>query len=164
MSTNNNQLEQKYRPSLSGLQIAVILDTFRSLPIKSAEHISIMRTLSPFLAKIECGAIVPSHTAQRDPAKVDLLSAIGASLDHSSSREVAMELRGYPTVDIPTITKEQWWHQCYEYYILHLTDPAGKPITPEQLHAAKEHMYLNDLMTAQEVSEFESLAPSTNNL
>jgi hypothetical protein len=154
----SSTLQQKYRPCLSALQIAVILDTFRSLPVKSAEHISVMQVLSPFIAKIQCGAITPAHTAQaRAQDKVDMLAAL-ASTPNVSSRELGYELGGYDTVEIPTISKEQWWAQCYEHYCAYLVDPVNNPITPEQLHAANEHRYLNDLMTAQEIQEFESLA------
>ena len=125
----------KYRPVLTARQIVHIVNLAKKeAPISNAS-LSVISTLSPFLYKIENGAIAPSHVPSDKP-KANSLESLGAGTEpHMSDQR----------------TKEERWEQAYNKY---KADPTS--CTATEILEAREHMYLNDLMSDAEVLEFEA--------
>ncbi len=129
----------KYRPALTTMQILTILDLARTAPI-TEDKMSVISTLAPILAKIQVGAIAPAyvtHQGKRSIAKTpeQLLEELGGSLQ-----------------DLPLdLSDPHYWAKCYDK---HCAFPAT--CTKEEVAAAQEHMYLNDLMSEEEIQKFEA--------
>lgn len=131
MSTITN----KYRPVLTAKQILHILKLAKTeQPAISAASFSLIASLAPFQAKIDNAGIIPAYTIQP-------IRPSNTSLE---------ELGGAISAGLPPYNKEDYWERCYTKY-------STNPVTCnlEELHAAKEHMYLNDLMSSAELEEFE---------
>jgi len=122
---------KKYRPVLSSTAIAHIVALAKSESPLTLQSIEVISTLSPFLAKIENEGIVAAYTVA--PPKPSIEESLGM---------VA------PT---PFLTKEEGWEYCYNKYLL---DPTLCSMV--EINAAREHMYLEGLMSKEEVAEFES--------
>ena len=131
---------KKYRPVLTAVQIAHILVLAKTETPLSHASISVITTLAPFLAKIENAGIQAAYTEA--PDKPSVADSLGFTLPLTEA-----ELD--PTAN--ATSKEEYWEQCYIAYI---KNPAY--LSLDQIQAAKEHMYLNDLMTAEEAKDFES--------
>jgi hypothetical protein len=138
----------KYRPVLTAAQITKILALAKLEQPISAESFSLISTLSPFAAKIANNGIQAAYSLA--PIKPSTLESLGGPSDH-------------PDFDITNVTgsintgglglgrsKELYWEQCHDKYG---SDPVA--CTLEEIQGAKEHMYLNDLMSPEEVVEFE---------
>ena len=131
---NPNNSRTKYRPVLTASQITHILTLCKQEQPISAESFNVISILAPFEAKIAARAVTPAYTTAAR-SKANSLEALGGAA---------------PTPE-PEITKEQYWEQCYNKYRHY---PAS--CTVEEIHAAQEHMYLHDLMSAEETAEFEA--------
>ena len=70
---------QKYRPSLTASQIVYIIKLAEKELPRSQEAASILRSLVPFISKIEHGAIEVSYTATPRPDILDTLGAYSLS-------------------------------------------------------------------------------------
>lgn len=146
----------KYRPQLTASQIthAVQLAKLDLGCITSTTHeasLDLLATLSPFKAKIDNLAITPSYTPA--PPKPSVTDSLGMDSGHQSPVTTPAD-----ALSLVGLTKEQLWEQCYQAY---LTNPAN--CTAEQIIMAKEHMYLNDLMTPEEEEAYEqSLSEQAN--
>lgn len=127
---------QKYRPvfSASLLQHIEVLARTDYMKNNSAKSLAIVGIVSPFLAKIEAGAINPAYT---ESGKTSLLESLGAPAPENSK---------------PEQSKEKYWKACYEKVI---ADPLSATIV--EINAANEHRYLNGLMSIEEVQEFEEM-------
>lgn len=121
---------QKYRPSLSSSQIAYIIHLAeRELP-RSQDATSILRSLKPFLVKIDCGGVEVSYTAAARPALLDQLGAYSTS-------ELA-------------VSKTAYNEGCYVKM-----KESSSSLSEHELECALEHKYLNDLMSGDEERQYE---------
>lgn len=130
--------QQKFRPVLTADQISKILELAKTeLPL-SVDAISLIATLSPFQAKILNQGITPAYTLAPARVKANSLESLGAAsaaVDHNPN-------------------KEEYWALCYE----RLQEYGAEHLSLNEIQAAREHMYLNDLMSADEMVEFERAA------
>lgn len=130
----------KYRPSLTASQLTYILQLAKNdyAQLASQQALDLISILHPFLAKIEVGAVAVSHTAT--PIKRD---SFETAITYNKS------VSNYPA---EFTSKEEYWGHCYDLYA-----NATPNLTIAELQAAKEHMYLNDMMTEEEIAEYEKL-------
>lgn len=126
--------QAKYRPSLTAVQIAKIVSLCKQETPMSLESMTIVGTLAPFQAKIENAGIQPAYTTS-PPETVEAKLGMTAP---------ATDYNGFES-------KEAYWLDCYVHYC---DEPTH--CTLEVIKAAKEHMYINDLMSPEEIAEFES--------
>lgn len=128
---------KRYRPSLTVSEIEHAILLAKSNP--SDASYSLLSRLVPFLAKITVGSI----SAAYDPAT-------GSAGSASQSLTLEQQL-GIPTLSVAGVaSKEEYWKDCYQKY-----EANPDLCTIAETAAAKEHMYLNDLMTMEEEFEFE---------
>lgn len=130
----------KYRPSLTASQIRHILAL--SKLNMSQESIGIIKTLAPFEAKIANNAIDPSFT-----------TIPSLSIEDSLGMASPLSPQGHQpttTTTTPTIDKVAYNLKCYEKSINDMTKMSLSDIA-----CAKEHMYVNDLMTSVEEEAYE---------
>jgi len=131
----------KYRPSLTASQIRHIL-CLAKLDM-SQESISIIKTLAPFEAKIANNAIDPSFTTTPNLSVEDSLGMDSPLSPHTSDNP-----RDKVTYNL----------SCYLRY-KNITDTVGATyvtMSLSEIQAAKEHMYVNDLMSETEEAEYEA--------
>ena len=133
--------KQKYRPVLTAGQIEHILYLAKSESPMTQAAMTIIATLSPFQAKIENAGIAAAYTMQDPKPKVNSLESLGGL---ASSKVLTTEPDACET-------KEEFWELCYEKY---MANPAICSL--DVIKGAQEHKYLNDLMTAEELSDFEA--------
>ncbi len=139
MSNTPNTPTKKYRPVLSGCSIDHIVALCkRETPI-SSESIEVLGVLAPFQAKIGANAIAEAYSTT---PKLSLAEKLGLGIANPASTKV---------LAIPTVSKEEYWAQCYKVWA---DDPAKLSLS--EIQAAQEHMYINDLMSAEELIAFES--------
>lgn len=126
----------KYRPVLTAAQIQHILELAKTeAPCISALSMSLISSLSPFQAKIANAGIQAAYTTAPVKPKANSLESLGAAssmVDHD-------------------LNKEEYWALCYK----RLEEYGAKHLSLQEITAAKEHMYLNDLMSPEELAEFE---------
>jgi len=138
--TSSSPQQHKYRPSLTALQIAHIVKLAEEDIARtgdSYDSLSIIRSLSPLLVKINTGAIKSSYVSTPMPSIFDKLGEAPTSTPPTPSPSASM-------------SKKEYNHKCYIKYHAHMNT-----CTPEEINAAKEHAYINDLMTASEEQEYE---------
>lgn len=146
------QPQGKYRPQLTANQIthAVLLAKLDLACITSTTHelsLDLLATLSPFKAKIDNMAITPSYTPA--PAKPSMASGLGMASSSPTAKPVNSTANTAHTTE--GMTKEQQWEHSYNTLS---SNPAN--CTAEQVLQAKEHMYLNDLMSPEEEEAYEA--------
>jgi hypothetical protein len=134
--------QQKFRPVLTAVQINKILELAKLEQPLSLDAISLIATLSPFQAKILNQGITPAYTLAPAKAKVNSLESLGGTYNASNPHHID-----------DSMSKKTYWEMCYIEYT---SAPAS--CTLDQIQAAREHMYLNDLMSADEMVEFEQAA------
>ena len=123
---------KKYRPVLSACMIDHIVSLAKTESPISSESITLLGILAPFQAKIQNEGITPAYVTV--PTK---------SLEESLGLEV-------PVTHPLGMAKEAYWESCYNSYKL---NPASCSL--QEIQAAREHMYLEGLMSEEEVVEFE---------
>ena len=143
--------QAKFRPSLTAEQIQWLIEHCKQAAGDDHVALELLITLAPFKAKIDAGGIKPAYIAQ---PKQTLLQQLG---DTTSPSYV---LRG-----VAYETKEAYWEACYTYWLKlqtpDFTDGVGVASLADAKAieaGAKEHRYLNGLMTDLEVAEFEQQA------
>lgn len=126
----------KHRPVLTAAQISHIVLLCKLEDPLTEMSMSIISYLAPFLSKIENSGVSPAY---------DL---VGRKPAHNSLAGL-----GVPTGEnlLDGMSKEEIWAKSYAKYEL---DRAACSLA--EIQAAREHMYLNDLMTELEVLEFEA--------
>lgn len=124
----------KYRPVLTATQIEHILALAKSESPISQDSMSLISTLSPFQAKIQNAGIAAAYTVSNKP-KANSLEALGGVSSTSS---------------ISSSSKEEYWEMCY---LKLQSNPTTCSL--EEIKAANEHKYLNELMTPEEIKKFE---------
>tara|TARA_R110000851_G_scaffold39244_2_gene99949 strand:- start:119 stop:616 length:498 start_codon:yes stop_codon:yes gene_type:complete len=134
----------KYRPVLTATQIEFILTMAKLEHPISELSFSIIRTLAPFQAKIQNNSITPAYSTAVGTTKDNLMDSLGGtesleSLDSSS-----------PYNPSSPYNKQAYWEACYKKFT---SDPIHCSLA--EIEAAQEHAYINDLMTAAEIVDFE---------
>ena len=137
----------KYRPVLTATQIAHMLALCKREQPLSNESLSLISTLSPFMAKIENAGIVPAYTIKGTATK-SLLDRLGGGSSEPCSNQPA---QGTDAAHRDGVLKEVYWEQSYQAY---KADPASCSLA--QIEAAREWMYLHELFSPTEKEEFEA--------
>ena len=140
MAHHNHDTTSKYRPSLTASQIAHIISMCHSENPISPESVSVIAKLTPFLAKIEVGALAPAYTHAHSPSK--------PRNPEGYTYETTYNFRG---VNYPD--KESYWAACYEWS---QTTAHRVDMSLPEIQGANEHRYLNDLMSPEEMEVFEA--------
>lgn len=132
---------KKYRPSFSHTQLLHLLYLARSdssLADSATRSLSntIVQVLAPMVAKIDCNAIAHSHICY---PKSSLLSQLGE-----------LESNSLTTQTHTGEAKLSYNLSCYNKY-------CERPLecSTQEKEAAKEYMYVNDLMSPEEEKEYE---------
>lgn len=142
--------QTKYRPSLTATQVRKIVFLARSETPISDDSISLISVLSVFLTKIENGSNKPAYiTAPANPSILEVLEGTANNADYSKEDTATNVVRNL-AID-PSLPKEVLWKACYDKYVL---DPTS--CSANEIMCSQEHKYLNDLMTAEEVTAFET--------
>jgi len=143
----------KYRPVLTASQISHILHLAKSeMPISELSF-EVIASLAPFEAKIKTKAIKPAY-AEPDPNKPKSFKGKTITLEDlggtsSTANQKHEENEGFlAQEDFPT--KEAYWEACYNKYKKSIAS-----CNIYEIAAATEHMYLNDLMTPEQLAKFE---------
>jgi hypothetical protein len=110
----------------------------------STSSIELIGILAPFQAKIQNAGITAAYVHTPKESIEQSLGMLNTA-DYTSytQQKAGMSMS-------PAMTKEEWWEACYVHYI-----KAPEYCTLQQIQAAREHMYLNDLMSDEEIREFE---------
>ena len=140
---------KKYRVMLSPSIISSILSQAKTAyaTLANQESLDIITALAPYEAKIATGSIVEAytaagaiHTPKTDIQKEsDQLASLGADTGAEQQAVLDPDAENF-------LSKDAYWAACYAIYILH---PASS-LSVETIDAAKEHMYLNDLLSDSE--------------
>ena len=130
----------KYRPSLTGNNILKILELAKTEVPISSESTSLIAALDRWRFNIENDLAAISHTSS---PRTTLEDSLGIYRIPESSL-------GSTDPENTFLTKEQRWKAAYNLY---LNNPAECSLT--ELSMACEHRYLNNLMTTEEMQEFE---------
>lgn len=150
MSSTSNIPIAKYRPSVTGEQITHII-RLAKLDM-STESIELIKTLAPFEAKILAGAMLPAHLST---PRQSLEDSLGMTIVDSLGKKIAIPTKGSVNLIEVKGDKVAYNLSCYNKYKLACTVDRLEDITPDIMEAAKEHMYVNDLMTPEEEAEYE---------
>ena len=147
----NRQKKNSVRISLRLDEVETMVSIIQKAHIEHYSDItlSVLNKLDTVLVKIRLGARKSDYipTPTRDT------SSIEASLGMLPNNSVA-----YTLDDIMYHTKESYWEACY---LKSLED--FKSLSFLEIQAAREYMYLHDLMTAEEMKEFEQETIKTTN-
>lgn len=128
---------KKYRPVLTAAQVKHILTLAKTAEATiSDDSLSLISSLSPFLAKIENEALVPAYTSTATTTKKSLASM--------TNEEILEALA-------PALSKEEVWELAYTK-----CQEAPLSCSLQEIKEATEHMYLNDLLSEQEIGNFEN--------
>lgn len=141
----------KYRPVLTAAQITHILTLAKTESPMSQMSLSVIASLASFQAKIDNAAITAAYVTSPTVSKTSL-EALGG-VPATASDSLPNTCHGYntsPNVSNTYESKESYWAACYEKYSI---SPAS--CTLQEIEAAREHKYLNGLMTEEEVKAFE---------
>lgn len=136
---SRNKSTPKYRPVLTAKQILHIIQLAKLEEPISMCSISLISVLAPFAAKIDNAAITPAYITTPALSMTDKnLAALGSEV---SAEIEAMHL----------ISKEERWAKAYAK---HMLDPVDCSLV--EIADAKSHAYLNDLMSADELADYEA--------
>ena len=128
----------KYRPVLTAENITHILKLAKTESPLSDASTAVIAVLAPFQAKIDNAGIVPAYTTST-PNKQEKANDLLDSL-------------GFPSIrPDPTVPKEVLWKQAYKKF---KASPATCSLV--EIGYAQEYMYLHDLMSPEEMVEFEN--------
>jgi len=131
----------KYRPVLTEAQIEQVLYLAKTqTPTIDTTSMSLISYLTPFLSKIQSRANKPAYTSSiRAPSynSIESLSETTAQVQASTIERIT--------------TKAELWSNAYSKYKL---DPNSCSVV--DIENAREHMYLDGLMTPEEASNFEA--------
>lgn len=139
----------KYRISLPPDIISHLI----SLAKKDSSNLSIeaLKILIPVQAKIDADILKPSYITNPKP---DVFEQLG--FDSPIEPITKLTIMEYTPTRYPInpehfASKEEYWCACYSKY-----QSYPESCIIKEIEAAKEHMYLNGLMTPEEIKEFES--------
>lgn len=136
--------QNKYRPTFTAPQLARILHLAQESYINA--HTAdicpldrvIVQTLAPFIAKIESGV---KEAAYNTVPRIPIHDLLGFEINPGAEQK-------------ETVVQDKVAYNaaCYKMYS---ENPAR--ITVKQIEAAREHMYVNDLMSATQEQLYEKL-------
>lgn len=143
---NKPKATAKYRPVLTAAQILHIIQLAKLEEPISMCSISLVAVLAPFAAKIDNAGIIPAYTVSPTLSTTDKkLASLGAEVSEDIE---AMHL----------ISKEERWAKAYAKRMLSPTECSLVEIAD-----AKSHAYLNDLMSAEELVDYEAATVAEHN-
>lgn len=132
---------KKYRPSLTMTQITTLIELCKNQQPMSPNIMDVLSVLAPYYTKIQLGTVQPNHTVSNKPkTPADLLTELGCN-DSTGESYISTNM-----------SKAHYWEQCYNKLLTNGPDL----LTAEELAGAQEHRYLNNLMTPEEVAEFDA--------
>jgi len=139
----SNKPKKKYRPVLTADEVQLISRILKEQYVAqltdgskdSPALFSAIGKFSTLESKIASSSIVPAYTTS---PRESLMESLGAAAPETTAA-------CYNSID-----KEAYWEQCYDKFSI---DPSQ--CTLQELDAAQEHRYLNDLMTPEEEKRFE---------
>lgn len=143
-STSTKPAVTKYRPVLTSAHILHILALAkREYPHMSSASMNLIGVLAPFQAKIENAGIAAAYTTTPRVA-INSLESLGVTpaITHTWATSTAIDSCG---------SKEQYWLHCYTK----VQEAGTVACTLEEIQAANEHRYLNDMMTPEEEEQYE---------
>jgi len=128
----------KYRPSLTLVQMQHITAMCKMEQPISNLSMEVVATLSTYIAKAENNAVSPAYATSPK-------QSLEQSLGMGSPASGTFMFQGEVYTD-----KEEYWAACYKVYTLNPTS-----LSLIEIGAAKEHMYLEGLMSNVEIADFE---------
>lgn len=135
----------KYRPVLPAHLITHILNLAKQDIANGATNgnsLELISILAPFQAKVDNLGITPAYTTSPKQSVEELLGMEAPT----------------PTVytldDRKFLIKEDYWKACYQKLI----NSGAQGLTLREIQAADEYRYLHDLMSPEEMVEFEKAA------
>jgi hypothetical protein len=99
--------------------------------------------LAVALTKIDNDVRAPAYVVS---PKMTIEEGVGLTVVSSTPASRS----GYTLNGVSWSSKEEYWAACHYLY-----NTSPESCSVEQIKAAKEHMYLNDLMTDEEILDFE---------
>ena len=131
----------KNRATVTASMVAKILYLAKTESPITEEAIQLVAKFAPLQAKIDNAGLTPAYITTPAISKLESLGGIDTTVKDDS-----YTLAGH---DYPT--KELYWEACYKLYS---SNPELCNLST--ISSAREHMYLNDLMSEEEVNEFEA--------
>lgn len=143
-----------YRITLTAEQLYHIDHLARSQTPISNKSIELIGKLAPTIAKIEAGSLKAAYVAKGTVAKKDIAESLGIPDMQNTNAIPAQKPANLATSNSNTelaLSKDQVWEAAYNKY-------ASTPelCSAQDIYNAKEHMYLNGLMSPEEVVEWEN--------
>lgn len=143
----------KYRPSLTAAQLTrleALLKEQASSPNFSgfsATDLELLTILGKLTAKIQAGVQTAAYVAAPAQTEAEKQQSTLASLGGANLSEAEVRVSTVAGYD----TKEEYWAACYAKY-----SQSVASCNPQEIEAAMEHMYLEELMTPEQVTAWES--------
>ena len=132
--TTNTATKSKVRPTLSASDLEHLLYLCKSESPISDKSLGLIYRLAPLLAKISGSTTAHTH-----------------SPTHPVTYPASHPAPTKPTKPAIATSNLQYWEQCHNKYIDSPAECSGN-----EIEAAQEHRYLNDLMSPDEKAVFES--------
>ena len=136
----NKKAVDKYRATVTASMVAKILYLARTESPITEESIQLVAKFAPLQAKIDNAGLAIAYTTSPKESTLESLGEVDSSL-----------LNTYTLDTLLYSSKEAYWEACYLKYV---DVPHDCDIST--IAAAKEHMYINDLMSEEEIAEFEA--------
>lgn len=121
--------QTKYRPSLSLTEIQTIISSLH----QTGGNATLIRKLDTFIKKASIGITAPSHVTYSAP-KQSLEDSLGFGSDSTSSNQSNESIDSLYTI----------WQN------------SPSALSPTQLATVNHYRYINDLMSPEEESKYES--------
>lgn len=139
----------KYRPPFTASQITFLLALAKADYITSSSAVSLecLQILSSYQNKIDSKLLASAYETKGRESLLDSLGGGDSSAAHMAQLPDSATLHA-----TQGMAKEAYWKLCYERYA---EDPTLLSVS--EIQAAKEHMYLNDLMSAEEIAQHEKI-------
>jgi hypothetical protein len=157
-----------YRPAFSEEEIEVLatilleaylLDMSKP-PYNISKPADSRRAFSPEVKLLHHGLIGKINTLRAKIANKAITPAY-VTRKHTDPTIAMLEDLGAPEAEIAALddteTKEQYWERCYLKFV-----STFNLCTVSEIEAAYEHMYLNDLMTPEQLENFEARPQKRN--
>ena len=131
-----------YRATVTASMVAKILYLAKTESPLTEESIQLVAKFAPLQAKIDNAGLAVAYTVTPPMSKLESLGGTESS-DHLTS--------SYTLAGHDYIIKELYWEACYKLYT-----ESPELCNMTTISSAREHMYLNDLMSDEEIAEFEA--------
>ena len=131
-----------FRVTVTAQMVNKIVELARTeQPFPSTISLEILGKFAGLKGKIDNNAINPAYTTAPAISKLESLGGISQQAPSTA----------YTLAGTSYSTKEEYWEACYKLYAV---SPELCDMTT--IMSGKEHAYLNDLMTEEEIAEFEA--------